>query len=360
MTQSSSDEWFGKQVKPGETASLSMHITEGYSGSSVSTPVFVWRGKEPGPTVAVTAAVHGDEINGTGAIRHIIRKRPFELLSGTLVLVPVINMPGFERHSRYLPDRRDLNRSFPGSKDGSLASRLARSVFDEIISRCQYGIDLHTAAVRRTNFPNVRANLDNPELESFARAFGAELIVDSKGPKGCLREVACNSGCATLILEAGEVWKVEPAVVEYAIRGIQNCLKHLKMIDGEPKEPPFRMETKTTKWIRAAQGGFLEFHVSPGDIVEENQPIATNTNLMGDQQNVIEAPRNGVVLGMTTLPSVAPGDPVCHLAYPRKGTLKKIGRVVDGLDDDSLHERMREDLSRNLHMIDSDKPTNSD
>lgn len=355
MKQNTPDHsWLWDQLEPGCSASVSLVISEGYSGSDVSIPIFVWRGINPGPTVAVTAAVHGDEINGTGTIRHIIRERPFELKSGTLVMVPVINMLGFERHSRYLPDRRDLNRSFPGTKEGSLASRMARSFFDQVIRGCDYCIDLHTAAVRRTNFPNVRADLSDDRLAAFARAFGASLIVDSQGPNGSLRASACKAGCATLILEAGEVWKVEPGVVEYAVRGVMNCLQSLDMIEGKPIEPAFRIETKATKWVRAEQGGFLEFHISPGEIVEEGQALATNTDLVGDEQQVIVSPSDGVVLGMTTLPSVAPGDPICHLAFPREGGLRKAERAVDRLDDDALHQRVREDLARNVRVIESE------
>jgi len=350
-------EWLGSSVEPGTSASLSIVISEGYSGADIKIPISVWRGAEDGPTVAITAAVHGDEINGTGTIRHINRKCSFNLRAGTLVLVPVINMPGFDRHSRYLPDRRDLNRSFPGTKDGSLASRLARAFFDQVTRHCDYGIDLHTAAVRRTNFPNIRADLSDERVAGLARAFGAEVVVDNKGPKGSLRSSACKIGCPTIILEAGEVWKVEPGVVEYAERGIRNCLRYLGMIEGMPIEPAYRIETKTTKWIRATQGGFLEFHVSPGDTVEKDQAIATNTDLMGEQQNVIYAPRGGIVLGMTTLPSVAPGDPICHLAFPKKGVLKTAERAINKMDDDSLHERVRDDLSRSMLLTESDHDT---
>jgi len=341
-------------VQPGASASLSIVISEGYSGADVTIPISVWRGARDGPTVAITAAVHGDEINGTGTIRHIIREKPFRLFAGTLVLVPVINMLGFERHSRYLPDRRDLNRSFPGSMEGSLASRLARSFFDQVTRHCDYGIDLHTAAVRRTNFPNVRADLSGERVAGLARAFGSEVVIENKGAKGTLRASACKIGCATILLEAGEVWKVEPGVVEYSERGIRNCLRYLGMIEGSPIEPAYRIETKNTKWIRAAQGGFLEFHVSPGETVEKDQPLATNTDLMGDQQNVIFAPRNGIVIGMTTLPSVAPGDPICHLAFPKKSVLKTVERAIDKLEDDSLHERVRESLATNMRVTESD------
>lgn len=343
-------EWFGQAIPPGADLATSLVISESYSGQDISIPVFVWRGIVDGPTVFVTAAVHGDELNGTGTIRHIIRSRPFELTAGTLLLIPVVNMPGFERHTRYLPDRRDLNRSFPGTKDGSFASRLARTFFDQIVRRSDYGIDLHTAAVRRTNFPNVRATLEDERLAAFARAFGAELIVSGSGPRGSLRASACKVGCPTLILEAGEVWKVEPSVVDYATLGISNCLKSLGMVDGVPEEPPFRIETDATKWVRAIHGGFLEFHVAPGDVVDEGAAIATNTDLTGKSQNVIHAPRDGVVLGMTTIPSVAPGDPVCHLAFPRKGALRRVTRALGRLDHNSLHERMRGDLATSVRL----------
>lgn len=346
--------WFGQSVAPGERASLSAKISKSYLGSEVRIPIMVWRGEQPGPTVAVTAAVHGDEINGTGVIRRIIRETPFDLLSGTLVLVPVVNLFGYERNSRYLPDRRDLNRSFPGSITGSLASRLGYSFFDQVIKRCDYCIDLHTAAVRRTNFPNVRADMTSPQIAAFARAFGAELVVSGTGPDGSLRSEACKVGCPTIILEAGEVWKVEPTVLEFAVRGITNCLKSLGMVEGKRTRPAYRIETDATKWVRAADGGFLEFHVAPGDIVEEGDPIATNTDLFGVEQNLIRAPRDGVVLGMTTIPSVSPGDPVCNLAFPRQKKLKEAMIAVENLDDESLHERLRTQLASNITVTDSE------
>lgn len=345
--------WGDKRIEPGSRGEVRISMTESFSGSEISVPVYVWRAPEPGPTVFVSAAVHGDEINGTGAIRHIILEEPFELKRGALILVPVVNILGFERHTRYLPDRRDLNRSFPGSQRGSLASRMASVIFGEIVARADYGIDLHTGALRRTNFPNVRADMSDPVLAEFARAFGASLIVNGKGPQGSLRRSACESGCPTLILEAGEVWKVEPAVLEYAVRGVQNCLIHLGMVEGKKSEPPFRVEADATHWVRAQHGGFLQFHIAPGDIVAEGQSISTNTSLTGAEQNTVYAPREGIVLGMTTLPAVAPGDPICHIAYPKKGSLRKIEKAVDKLSSDSLHERIREDLSRNL-ILDSE------
>lgn len=335
-------------IRPGERASVSVQVTESYLGLSVPIPMHVWRGKEEGPTVLISAAVHGDEINGVGAIRDLIADAGFEPKRGTLVLVPVVNVLGFERHERYLPDRRDLNRSFPGTKSGSMASRLARVVFDKVIKRCDFSIDLHTAAVRRTNFPNVRGDMSNAGVRRLARAFGCEVILDSPGPDGSMRNVATKAGCPSLILEAGEVWKVEPSVVAYTLRGIRNVLIELGMIEGEPQQPPYRVVIGKTTWVRSSSGGFLKFHVSPGDLVEEGQPLATNGDLLGNDHETIAAPESGLILGMTTMPSVAPGDPIVHIAVPDAKQLGRIKRGISDLDDESLGAWVRSDLASSV------------
>lgn len=348
--------WPGKRVRPGETADLNLTVSKSYTGASVRVPVHVWRGEKPGPSVFIAAAVHGDEINGTGTIRHIIQERPFKLLAGSLVLVPVINILAFEQLSRYSPDRRDLNRSFPGLRRGSLTSRLAHAVFDNIVNRCDYGIDLHTAAVRRTNYPNSRADMEQEATARLATLFGAELIINSPGPVGSLRRSAVTAGCATVLLEAGEVWKVEPSVVEYALRGIRNVLVGLEMIEGEIVEPEFRVVAEETKWMRAEKGGFLKFHVHPGDTVVEDQPISTSTSLSGKNLHTIVAPRDGIVLSMTTLPAVSPGDPVVHLAFPSERAFRKMEKAIGKLPDDSLLARLHDDLASNVLVSELDEP----
>ncbi len=348
-------DWDSVHVEPGQRAEVHITVTQGYAGSNINIPVYIWRAKKPGPTVSITAAVHGDEINGTGTIRQLIIDEPFKLIAGTLVLVPVINILGFERHSRYMPDRRDLNRSFPGSRTGSLARRFARVVHDNIIQRCDYGIDLHTAAVRRTNFPNVRADMSDPRLADFARAFGSELIISSQGPLGSLRRSACKAGKPTLILEAGEVWKVEPGIVEYALRGIRNCLIYLGMVKGKQRQPAYRVEASKTRWVRALHGGLLTFHSSPGDIVRKGEALATNTSLLGTEQNVIESPLNGIILGMTTIPSVAPGDPIYHIVRVDPDALKEVEKAREALSEMSLHHRLHDDLASSVFVTEEDE-----
>lgn len=342
----------GAQIGRGETRDILLPVTQSFSGTTINIPISVVRGGEPGPSLFIMGALHGNELNGAGIVRELMVNPPFELVAGTLILAPVVNILGFERHSRYFPDRRDPNRVFPGSEGGSLASRYVRVVWEELIAPCDLGIDLHTAAIRRTNFPNVRGDLDDPDVARLARAFGAELIVHSRGPRGSLRRTACSAGKPVIILEAGETSKIEPAVVECGVRGVRNVLIEYGMIAGEPSAPPYQVEIRETRWLRARGGGLLMFHVAPGDLVEKGQPIATNFSLFGRQGSVLESPNAGLVLGMTTVPAVAPGDPVCHLALPGESDLQSVRRAFGRLSDESLHERLRGDLSTNIIVAD--------
>jgi predicted deacylase len=344
-------EWDGLTIGPGERSDVFIDVGESYSGATVQIPLHVMRGPEEGPVLFITAALHGDEINGTGVVRALIGEDAPELVRGAVILVPVLNVLAFERHSRYLPDRRDLNRCFPGISKGSLASRMARIIFDEIVRRSDYGVDLHTAAVRRTNYPNVRADLSMPEVSRLARAFGSEFIIDAVGPKGALRREACRAGCPTILLEGGEVWKVEPSILDITLRGIRNVLMHLGLIDGEAVPPPFQKVVRKTKWIRANGAGFLRFHVPPGAVVSKDDAIATNTSLLGRDEEVMCAPFDAAVLGMTTLPAVSPGEPVYHLGRLEKGR-RKIERIRAKLPDGHPHEEVAEDLSSSMLVVD--------
>ena len=344
------DEWNGKPIAAGDCVDVKLAVSESYSSMNVRIPLHIRRGPQDGPVVFVTAALHGDEINGTGAVRQLIQDDEFNLLCGTVILVPVLNILAFDRHSRYLPDRRDLNRSFPGSATGSLAGRMAHTIFNELVMRCDYGIDLHTAAVRRTNYPNVRGDLSDPEVMKLANAFGCEINLNSKGPRGAFRREACVAGCPTIIMEGGEVWKVEPGIVATAVRGIRNVLRELKMIDGEQEKPDYQVTVQKTKWIRAEQGGFLQFHVAPGDIVEKDQPLATNTTLLGRERNHIHAPFGAVVIGMTTLPAVSPGEPICNLGkLPKRTKPVKLRRLR--AKEHGLEEQVVGDLASNVLVV---------
>ncbi|TWT39266.1 succinylglutamate desuccinylase/aspartoacylase family protein [Blastopirellula retiformator] len=338
------DDWNGVIIEPGQTRDVQVSIGESYSGFDVLIPVQVRRAVEDGPVVFITAALHGDEINGTGAIRSLIMDDTLRLKKGVLVLAPVLNILGFDNHTRYLPDRRDLNRVFPGSPSGSLASRMARRIFDEIVARCDYGIDLHTAAIRRTNFPNVRVDWGNPEARKLAEAFGSELIVTGKGPIGAFRRTACGVGCATIILEAGEVSKVEPSIVNWELRGIRNVLVKLGMISGTHVPASRKFIIDKTKWVRADRGGFLQFHAAPGEVVRQGQLLATNAGLLGNQLNQIVAPFDAIVIGTTTLPAVSPGEPICHLGF----LVDDAQMVQNHLEKDEMYGTVSDHLATSM------------
>lgn len=337
----------GEEVAPGDTADIRLPVSEMYTGETIYVPVRVIRAKKPGPALLLTAAVHGDEVNGTGIIRQFIFERPVELLSGSLVCVPVVNVFGFEARDRYMPDRRDLNRSFPGSSQGSLASRFAHTIMSQVVSRCDCCIDLHSAAETRTNFPNVRADLRQPAIKELAAAFGCELVVSGLGPEGSLRRAATKVGCPTIILEAGEVGKIEPMVVEIGVRGIRNVLVHLGMTEGQIEPPIYQTMVARTTWIRAELGGLLRFHVAPGDIIRAGQPIATNESVFGQARSILISHVDGIVLGMVTHPAVKPGEPVCHVALPGR-RLSSIEKALRAARKESSYERVRDDLATNI------------
>lgn len=340
----------GVAVEPGESKNIRIKISETYTGDEIRMPMRVIRSKVTGPTVFITAAIHGDEINGTGIIHDFMFGDMVEILKGTLILVPVVNVFGFETHERYLPDRRDLNRSFPGSSQGSLASRMARTLMKEVVMKCDYGIDLHSAAFQRTNFPNVRADLTSKVVRELARSFGAALIVDGKGPVGAFRREATKAGCATIILEAGEPWKIEPSVLQIGVQGIRNTLIHLGMLAGERVEPPYQAIIRKSVWLRATVGGILKFHVTAGDFVEKDQPIATNYSILGQEQNTLICPQDGIILGIATLPAVKPGEPVVHVAFPNKRITELRKKLKDAGGKDPLRKAGR-DLATNIDVI---------
>lgn len=303
----------GTPVAPGETAELRLKVAESYTAEPVTVPVTVVRGA-PGLTVFVTATVHGDELNGVGILRGLLNDTDFSALRGTLIAVPVVNVPGFLNQDRRLPDRRDLNRSFPGSRRGSLTARLADTLFREVIRKSDFGIDLHTAGGERTNYPQVRADLSRSGVAELASAFGCSLIVAGAGPEGSLRRTAVAAGVPTIVYEAGSARRLERPVIAVGIAGVLNVLRHLKMMPGEPASPPLRLLIDSTRWIRSKTGGILDLRVDLGQPLRRGQAISVNTNPFGRERSQLKAPYAGVVLGLTQLPLVHPGDAICHVA----------------------------------------------
>lgn len=341
----------GANIELGTIVDLKLPVSETYTGDVIGMPVKVIRGPQPGPAVFVTAAIHGDEINGTGIIHDLMFNDALDLVCGTLVLVPVVNVLGFENQDRYLPDRRDLNRSFPGNAKGSMASRLANTLMKDIVSKCDYGIDLHSAASQRTNYPNVRADMADERVAQLARFFECSLIVNGKGPAGAFRREACRKGCPTIILEAGEVWKIEPGILRIGVTGVRNALIQLGMLAGTVEKPPYQVVIHKTTWIRAEVGGILKFHISAGQIVAKGQSLATNYSILGEVQNIIKSTADGIVLGMATMPAVKPGEPVCHLAIPEGGIDAIRKKTKKSVTNDDIFNQVKIDLATNIDVV---------
>ena len=306
----------GTSVPPATRTTIDLPVADLYTHATLTMPVHVIRGRRPGPTVCVSAAIHGDELNGVEIIRRLLRLPAMRNLAGTLIAVPIVNVHGFLRHSRYLPDRRDLNRCFPGSEHGSVAARLAHVFVTEILAQADYAIDLHTGAVHRPNLPQIRANLHDPETRRIAEVFGAPVMIQGSGPRGSLLSVAVRGGIRVLLYEAGEPLRFDEDAIAIGLDGIRRVLHTLDMVDDAPPPvpPPLLMHEST--WLRADRGGILELHVGWGDAVEEGQPVWTTTSPLGAERATMESPVDGVVIGGTTIPLVAPGDAVLHVGVP--------------------------------------------
>ncbi|MFN8164386.1 MAG: succinylglutamate desuccinylase/aspartoacylase family protein [Solirubrobacterales bacterium] len=302
------------QVAPGSLVEIRLAASEFYTSDPILVPVTIVRGRRRGPTLFVTAAVHGDELNGVAVIRDLLIDHDFSDLAGTLIAVPVVNVPGFLHQTRMLPDRRDLNRSFPGRPEGSLTARLAHLVHRYILRRSDFGIDLHTAGGEHSNYPQVRADLSSPAVAELARAFGCPLIVDGKGPEGSLRRAALDAGVPTIVYEAGSPRVFERPFIDVGVAGVLSVMRHLRMLPGACHEPPVRIEIAKSSWLRAPEGGMIDLQVALGEPVRRGQLLSIGTNPFGRERSQLRAPTAGIVLGLSRLPLVHPGDAVCHLA----------------------------------------------
>lgn len=308
----------GSTVQPGEEKLLNLPVAVLYTHNRVEMPVHVIHGKTDGPKLFVSAAIHGDELNGIEIIRRLRATKALKQLKGTLILVPVVNVFGVLNHSRYLPDRRDLNRSFPGSEKGSLAARLADLFMSEIVAHCEYGIDLHTAAIHRSNLPQIRANLEDDETNHLANTFGVPVVLNADLRDGSLRQAASENGVTMLLYEAGEALRFDEIAIRGGVSGILNVMRELGML-VKSRRPHKRTKKKpvvarSSKWIRAPQGGMLRAHVKLGDQIEPGDILGVVDSPLGDQEIEVRAEFSGIVIGRSNLPLVNEGDALFHIA----------------------------------------------
>ena len=303
----------GSEVPPGTTARLGWAATELFEGVSVSTPVLVVNGVTPGPTLCLTAAVHGDELNGIEIVRRVMYDIQPDRLSGALIGVPIVNVQGFRRGSRYLPDRRDLNRYFPGNAQGSAAARIANSFFENVVAHCDALIDLHTGSFERANLPQIRADLRDPDVVTLTQGFGSTVILHSTPGVGTLRHAATEAGIPAVTLEAGGPLELELNEVIHGVKGVETLISSLGMVKrmrlwGEPEPVYYR-----SSWVRAGSGGILLANVSLGSTVRRGDLLGTITDPMSNARTELRSPYAGRIIGMARNQVVMPGFAAFHV-----------------------------------------------
>jgi predicted deacylase len=304
------------EVPAGERRSLRIPLARRYTQAEVFLPTHVVHGREPGPRLFVCAAVHGDEINGVEIIHRLLRQRSLRRLRGTLVAVPIVNIYGLLAHTRYLPDRRDLNRAFPGSASGSLTARLAHLFMNEIVHGSTHGIDLHTGSLHRSNLPQVRACLDQEETARLAKAFGTPVILDSTLRDGSLRSAVYEEGIPMLVYEAGQALRFDELAIRAGLRGILSVMRAIQMLPtsakAKPRPDPF--VARSSAWVRAPQSGILRNEARLGQRVEAGQRLGTIGAPLDEEEVAVLARDRGIVIGRTELPLVNEGDALYHVA----------------------------------------------
>ncbi len=326
----------GTRIYRGERKKVRIEFAALYDYTQLTIPVEVIRGVEKGPTLFISAAIHGDELNGVEIIKKLLKKAFLKKIKGTLILVPVVNVFGFNNKSRYLPDRRDLNRSFPGSKNGSLAARLAYTFIKEIISKCTHGIDLHTGAIHRTNLPQIRACLNDKITRELAEGFGVPVVIDSMLRDGSLREAARKKDVAMLLFEGGQALRFEESVIKIGLRGCISVMKKIGMtqhsiISKSSLNTSKIFVAKSSFWTRAPHSGAFSSRVKIGARINAGDTLAIITDSFGRDPFSVKAEEGGILIGVTLLPLVNKGDAMFHIAVFHSSA--RVRRELDMHDD---------------------------
>jgi len=295
---------------------IDLPATMFYTHAPITLPVHVICGKKPGPHLFLTAAIHGDEINGVEIIRRVLQLPVMQRIKGVLLALPIVNLHGFLHHSRYLPDRRDLNRSFPGSVKGPLASRLAYLLMHEVVAQCSHGIDLHTGAQHRFNLPQIRADLSDDDTYRLGAAFRIPVLIDSHTRDGSLRHAAVQQGLKVLLYEAGEALRFDEMSIKLGVRGIVNVMRELGMLAAKDTttQGARPMVSTQSRWIRAPGSGILRSPIKVGDRVKRRTELGIITDPFGEQVKIIRSPLEGIVIGQTFLPLANEGDALFNIA----------------------------------------------
>jgi len=328
----------GTKIKPGSQLTIPIPVANLYTHTELTMPVHVVHGRREGPRLFISGAIHGDEILGTEIIRRLIKLKKLKSIRGTLLAVPVVNVYGFLQHSRYSPDRRDLNRFFPGLEKGSLTSQLAGTFMETVVQGCTHGIDLHAGSNHRANLPQVRAAVDDPETLRMARAFKVPVIINAKLRDGSLRHTATDMGIPILIYEAGEALRFDEVAIRAGMRGIMSVMQVLEMLKPQ-KGSVSEIEpliADTTSWVRAPASGILRMSVPLGGRVTRNARIGEIADPFGGEGVDFRSPVSGMVIGRLNLPLVHRGDAVVHIAHLER--LKAIDPVIEEFQEEMVED----------------------
>jgi uncharacterized protein len=303
----------GQKIYPGESKQVVVNIARLPSRTVIDTLIHVFRSEKEGPVLLLSAGLHGDEINGIESLRRMIVKKQLMPEIGTIICIPIINIYGFLNFSRDLPDGKDINRSFPGSENGSLASRVAHFIVQEILPLIDYGIDYHTGGAAKSNYPQVRCITKDEENLNLAKAFAAPIILNSNYRPGSLRKEAAKNGKRIIVYEGGESLRFDENAIEQAIKGTKRVMHYLNMVSKSPNKEFTPTLVEKSSWVRAKYAGMFRSNIMPGDTVKKNQIIGSITDPYGDFEHKKKAPFNGIVIGKNNNPIVHAGDALFHL-----------------------------------------------
>lgn len=308
----------GVKIAPGKRKKINLPIIKLFDYTELNIPVEVIHGTSPGPVLFISSAIHGDEINGVEAIKRLLNHKRIGInIKGTLIAVPIVNVLGFNNQSRYLPDRRDLNRCFPGNKNGSLGAQIANTLMTELLAKSTHAIDLHTGAIHRTNLPHIRACLDDKETEKLAKAFDVPVTMNSSTLEGSLREAAQEIGLPMLLFEGGQALRYEESVIQTALKGSLSVMESIGMIEQKlvlKKKTKLPYVARSSHWVRAPHSGSLRVRKKLGSHVKKNDILGIISNPYGKEKIKVLATYTGIIIGMTLIPLVNKGNALFHIA----------------------------------------------
>ena len=316
----------GQEIQPGEFKEININIARLPSHTQIDTPIYVSRARDEGPVLGLIAGMHGDEINGMEIVRRILDRGLYQVKRGTVVCMPVINVYGFLNYSRDVPDGKDVNRSFPGTKTGSLASRVAYVLRTDVIPYIDYGIDFHTGGAMRSNYPQVRAVLREPKNGELAKAFCAPFTIDAPFRPNSLRKEAARMGKNVIVFEGGESLRFDRQAIEEGVAGTLRLMKHLGMIDHAPDPKEENRIIWTTSWVRAKHAGLFQPTIQSGDLVRKGDWVGTITDPFGEFKEQVKAHESAYVIGVNNGPVINAGDALLHLGMDDRCRLENLAR----------------------------------